>query len=99
MLMATLLKSPSISLNISQYLSKYVFRVSPSHMDKDSMESMGRGTLVHVIKREPNARVSSLKESMESVLRPSNHLIAMGSRLDRNILHIKASSLEWTIIF
>ena len=43
-LMATSLKSPSISLNISQYLFEYVFRVSPSHMDKDNKESKGRGT-------------------------------------------------------
>ena len=81
-----------------QYLSEYVFRVSPSRMDKDSRKSKGRGTLLQVIKREPNARVSSLKESMESALRPSNHLIATGPRLDENTLHIKASSLEWTAI-
>ena len=67
-------------------------------MDRDNRESMGRRTLVHVIKRELNARVSSLKESMESSFRPSNHLIATGTRLDGNTLHIKASSLEWTTI-
>ena len=38
--------------------------------------------------------MSSLKEYMESTLRPSNHLIATGSRLDGNTLHIKASSLD-----
>ena len=93
-LMATSLELPSISLYISQYLSEYVFRVSSSHMDKDSREFKGRETLVHVIKREPNARVSSLKESIESILRPSNHLISMGPKLDGNTLHIKVSSLE-----
>ena len=79
-------------------MSKYVFKVSHSHIDKDSRESKGRGTLLHVMKQEPNARVSSLKESMESALRLSNHLIATGPRLDGNTLHIKASSLEWTAI-
>ena len=59
---------------------------------------MGKGTLVHIIKREPNARVSSLKESMEFALRLLNYLIATSPRLDGNTLHIKASSLEWTTI-
>ena len=63
-------------------------------MNKDSRESMGRGTLVHVIKQETNAWVSSLKEFMELALKPSNHLITMGPRMDRNTLHIKVSSLE-----
>ena len=63
-------------------------------MDKDNRESKGRGTLVHVIKREPNARVSSLKEFIELVFRLSNHLIVTGPKLDGNTLHIKASSLE-----
>ena len=63
-------------------------------MDKDSKESKGRGTLLHVIKREPNARVSPLKESIESAFKPLNHLIATGPRLDGNTLHIKVSSLE-----
>ena len=67
-------------------------------MDKDSREFKDRKTLLHIIKREPNARVNSLKESMESALRPSNHLIATGPRLNVNTLHIKASSLEWTTI-
>ena len=53
------------------------------------MESKGQEILLHVIKREPNARVSSLKESMESILRPSNHLIATGPKLDENTLHIQ----------
>ena len=39
--MATSSKSPSISLNISQYLSEYVFRVSPSHMVIDNREFKG----------------------------------------------------------
>ena len=63
-------------------------------MDKDNRESKGRGTLLHVMKREPNAQVSFLKESMESALRLLNHLIAMGLRLDKNTLYIKVSSLE-----
>ena len=67
-------------------------------MDKDSSESRDRGTLLHVIKRKPNAQVSSLKEFMEFDFRPSNHLIAIGPKLDGKTLHIKASSLEWTVI-
>ena len=97
-LMATSSKLPSISLYISQYLSEYAFRISPSHMDKDSRESKDRGTLLHVMKREPKAWVSCLKEPMEFGFRPSNHLITIGPKLDGNTLHIKASSLEWTAI-
>ena len=55
MLMTTSSKSPSISLYISQYLSEYVFRVSPFHMDRDSSESKGPSTLLHVTKRELKA--------------------------------------------
>ena len=36
-------------------MSEYVFKVSPSPMDKDSSESKGRDTLLHVTKREPKA--------------------------------------------
>lgn len=97
-LMVTSSKSPSISLYISQYLFEYVFRVSPSRMDKDSSESKGRGTLLHMIKQEPKAWVNSLKESIELAFKPSNHLIAKGPKLEGNTLHIKASSLEWTAI-
>ena len=92
--MATSSKSLSISSNISQYLSEYVFRVSPSHMAIDNRESRGRGTLLQVTNWDLNALVSSLKELIEPSLRPSNHLIAMGPRLDGNTLHIKASFLE-----
>ena len=67
-------------------------------MDKDNSESKGRGTLLHVTKREPKAWVSSLKEFMELALKPSNHLIATGPRLEGNTLHIKASSFEWMAI-
>ena len=63
-------------------------------MDKDSRESRDGGTLVHVIKREPNAQVSSLKDFMEFALKPSNYLVATSLRLDGNTLHIKVSSLE-----
>ena len=97
-LMATSSKSPSISLKIFQYISVYVFRVSHSHMDKDNKEPKGRGTQLHIIKREPNAQVSSLKKYMEFAFRPSNYLIATSPRLNRNILHIKALSLEWIAI-
>ena len=64
----------------------------------DNRESKGWGTLLHVIKRDPNARVSSLKESIEPTPRPSNHLIAKSPKLDGNTLHIKASFLECTAI-
>uniref|UniRef100_A0A7N2MQC4 Uncharacterized protein n=1 Tax=Quercus lobata TaxID=97700 RepID=A0A7N2MQC4_QUELO len=67
-------------------------------MDKDRRESKGRGTLLHVMKRESKAWVSCLKETMEFGFRPSNHLIATGPKLDGNTVHIKASFLEWTTI-
>ena len=67
-------------------------------MDKDNKESKGRGTLLHVIKRDLNAWVSSLKELMEPAPRSPNHLIATGLNLDGNTLHIKASFLECTAI-
>ena len=91
-------KSSSISLNISLYLSEYVFRVSPSRMDMDNRESKGQGILLHVIKWDPNARVSSLKDLIESTPRPSNHLIATSPKLDGNTLHINVSFLECTTI-
>ena len=59
-LMAMLSKPPSISLYISQYLSEYAFRVSPSCMDNDNNELRGLGTLVFVMKREPKAWISYL---------------------------------------
>ena len=67
-------------------------------MDRDNKEVNGQGTLLHIIKRDPNAWVSSLKESMEPTLRPSNNLIATGPKLDSNILHIKVLFLEYTAI-
>ena len=81
-------KSPSISLNISQYLSEYIFRVSPSCMDIDNNESKGRGTLLHIIKWDPNTRVSFLNESIKLT----------GPKLDGITLHIKVSFLECTAI-
>ena len=65
---------------------------SPSLINMDNKESKGWGTLLHVINREQNAWVSFLKELIEFVLSPSNHLIAIGPKLDRNTLYIKASS-------
>ena len=50
-LIATSSKLPFISLYISQYQFKYAFRVSPSRMDRDSCESKGLGTLLHVTKQ------------------------------------------------
>ena len=97
-LMATSSKSPSISFYISQYLSEYVFNVSPFRMNKDSNEFKGRGTLLHMTKREPKAWVSSLKEFMELAFKPSNYCIATSPKLEGNTLHIKASSFEWTTI-
>ena len=64
----------------------------------DNRESKGRGTLLYVIKRDPNARVSSLNESIELAPRPSNYLITTGLKLDGNNLHIKVSFLECTTI-
>ena len=63
-------------------------------MDIDNQEPKGRGTLLQVIKRVSKARVSFLKESIEFVLKPLNHLIATGPKLDGKTLHIKASFLE-----
>ena len=60
----------------------------------ESKDRKGNGILLHVIKREPKDWVSFLKESIEFAFKPLNHLIAIGPRLDRKILHIKASSLE-----
>ena len=97
-LMATSSKSPSISLYISQYLSEYAFKVSPSHIDRNSSKSKGLGTLLHVTKREPKACVNYFKEFMELALNLLNHLIATGPRLKRNIFHNKASSFEWIAI-
>ena len=91
-------RSSSISLKISQYMSEHVFRVSLSRIDIDNSEFKGRGTLLHVIKRDPNAQVSSLKESIEPAHKPLNHLIVIGSKLDGNTLHIKVSFLECTAI-
>ena len=65
----------------------------------DSIESKGWGTLLHVMNREQNDWVSFLKEPMEFVFNPSNHLIGIGPKLDGNTLHNKASSWEWTAIF
>ena len=98
MLMGMSSKLPSISLNISQYLSKYVFKVSPSLMDKDNKEAKGRGTLLHMIKWDLNAWMSSLKEAIELALKLSNHLITTSPKLDGNTLHIKGSFLECTTI-
>ena len=67
-------------------------------MDMDNRKFKGQGTLLHVIKRDPNTQVSSLKESIEPVPRPLNHLIAIGPKMDGNTLHIKASFLECTDI-
>ena len=67
-------------------------------MDRDNKESKGRGTLLHVIKQDPNDWVSSLKKSMELAPRPTNHLITTSPKLDGNTLHIKALFLECTAI-
>ena len=93
-LIATSSKFLSISLKISQYLLEYVFRVSHSHIVIDNKESKGRGTLLQVTKRAPNALVSSLKELIEPSYRPLNHLIATSPKLDGNTLHIKISFFE-----
>ena len=45
-LMAMSSKSPFISLYISQYLSEYVFKVSPFRMDRDSREFKGLGNFI-----------------------------------------------------
>ena len=98
-LIATSSKSPSISLNISQNLLPYAFTDSLSLIDIDSREFKGWGTLLHVMNREQNDWVSFLKELMEFVLSPSNHLIGISPKLDGNTVHNKASSWEWTTIF
>ena len=96
--MATLTKLSSISLYVSQYLSKYAFRVSPSCIDNDNKALKGRGALLFVMKREPKAWVSYLYESMEFVFKPLNHLIATSPKLDWKILHISVSFLKGTTI-
>jgi len=42
------------------------------------------------MKRDPKARVSSLKELIEPAIRPSNHLIATSPKLEGKTLHIGA---------
>ena len=64
----------------------------------DNKESSGWGTLLHVMKWDSNAYVSSLKEPIEPAFRPSNHPIVTGSKLDGNTLHIKVSFSKWTAI-
>ena len=68
-------------------------------MDIDSKDPKGKETLLHVIKWAPKDWVSFLKESIEFPFNPLNYLIAIEPKLDGKILHIKASSLEWTVIF
>ena len=80
-------------------LSEYTFMDSLSLIDMDNKESKGWGTLQHVINQEQNDWVSFLKELIEFVLSPLNHLIGIGPKLDENTLHIKASSWEWIAIF
>ena len=65
----------------------------------DNKESKGWGTLLHVMNQEQNDWVSFLKELIEFVLSPLNHLIGINPKLDGNTLHIKVSSWEWTAIF
>ena len=55
----------------------------------ENKESKGWGTLLYVINQEQNDRVSFLKELIESILSPSNHLIDIGPELDGNTLYIK----------
>ena len=97
-LMATSLKLLSISLNISQYQSEYIFSVSPSTIVIDNRKSKSRGTLLQVTNQELKALVSSLKELIEPSFKPSNRLIATRPKLDGNTLHIKVSFFDWTAI-
>ena len=50
------------------------------------------------MKQDRKVWVSSLKELMEPAVRPLNHLIATGLKLEGKILHIRASFLECTAI-
>ena len=67
-------------------------------MVKDSNALKGQGSMLFVTKREPKAWVSYLYEFMESVLKPLNHLITTGPKLEGKTLHINASFLEWIAI-
>ena len=49
------LKSTDGHIDREANLFEYTFEVSPSRIDKDSSESKGQGTLLHVIKRESKA--------------------------------------------
>ena len=51
-----------------------------------------------VTKRELNAWVNYLYESIEFAFKLLNHLIAIGPKLDGKTLHISTSFLEWTAI-
>ena len=79
---ATSLKSPSISLKSSQYLSEYVFKDFPSLVATESKESKGLGTLLHVTNLAPNIFVNSSYDLIDPSSSPLNHLMAVGPRLD-----------------
>ena len=52
------------------------------------------GTLLQVTNLVPNALVNSSHDLMDPSFNPSNHLIAVGPRLDGKTLHMRASVLE-----
>ena len=52
------------------------------------------GTLLQVTNLVPNALVNSSYNLMDPPFNPSNHLIAVGSRLDGKTLHMRVSVLE-----
>ena len=68
-------------IKISQYLSEYAFTDTPSLINMDNKEFRGWETLLHVMNREQNDWVSFLKELVEFVFSPSNHLIGIGPKL------------------
>lgn len=97
-LITTSSKSPSISLKSSQYLSKKVFKVSPSFISMDGKESKELRILLQVINLASNALVSFSLDPIKPSSNPSNHLTIMGPRLERNTLHMRALFLEWMSI-
>lgn len=64
-------------------------------MDMVRSESNGFEFLQNVTNLALNALISSSYPRMDLFSNPSNHLIVVGPKLEGNILHLKASFLEY----
>lgn len=84
-----------ILLYNSQYMSEHALKVSPLLIDMISSKSISFRTQLQVTNLTPKALISSSYLWMDPLSKPSNHLIVVDLRLEGNILHIKASFLEY----